>query len=214
MTNNYLIRRTQEKDLISLVNLHFQYLPTNFRDCKYSRNLIALFYKSFLRSDINMSFVAELNGLIVGYICIVRSLKELYLTMLKKHYLIVFINLSGLIIYQKDTLNKEIINIGKSLFRKPNNDLLAKNSLHHILIMESQPYELRPIVVRHDYHGTGLASALIARAEAALKERKVRRYFLRVSKDNLRAINFYRKTEFIDVGSEGSETLVMEKILK
>jgi len=74
-------------------------------------------------------------------------------------------------------------------------------------------YELRPIVLRDDYQGSGLAEALIAKVEVALKEKHEEKYFLRVYKDNFRAINFYQKTGFIEVCSEGSNTLIMEKAL-
>jgi ribosomal protein S18 acetylase RimI-like enzyme len=213
MANVFVIRAIKKNDIKSVVDLHIQYISSNLIDCKYSRNLFMLFYNSFVDNNDNISFVAELNGAIVGYICVVKSLNELYLMTLSNNFIKVVINLMSLIILHAKIIYIEFINKGKILLRRRYSDLHLERQAHHFPLRETQLHELRPIVVRHEYHGTELASALIERAESALKKRNAGRYFLRVYRDNLRAINFYRKAGFIDVGSEGSNTLVMEKAL-
>jgi ribosomal protein S18 acetylase RimI-like enzyme len=54
---------------------------------------------------------------------------------------------------------------------------------------------------------------LIERAEEDLLNKGESKYFLRVNRMNLRAINFYTKVGLKIVGTEGPDTLRMEKAL-
>jgi ribosomal protein S18 acetylase RimI-like enzyme len=63
-------------------------------------------------------------------------------------------------------------------------------------------YELRPIVVTPDKQGTSVADRLISYGENSLINKGEKKYFLRVRKDNARAIAFYKKMAFTTVRHE------------
>jgi GNAT superfamily N-acetyltransferase len=209
-----IIRPIQKIDLKYVAELHVKYLPSTFIDCKYTRNLLEFFYESFIKSNINMSFVAVSNGLIIGYICIVKSLRELYIKMIRRYYCNIIIYLGGLLLYQRGLVLGDLLNRGKALIIRKKGYQQPNSRIHFTHATRGYSCELRPIVIRQEYRGSGLASALIASAEAALKERREDGYFLKVYKNNFRAINFYRKEGFIELDSEETGILVMEKSLK
>jgi len=101
MKTRAILRSLQKEDLLDVVKLHIKYLDTNLIDCKQSRNLLKLFYKSFIGSKQNISIVVDIDSTIVGYICVVKSLKELYLKMVMGNYLNFSLNLFGYLFNQK-----------------------------------------------------------------------------------------------------------------
>lgn len=68
-------------------------------------------------------------------------------------------------------------------------------------VTHAAPIELHRFYVDHKAHGTGLAATLIAEARSAAIELGGRHLWLGVWERNARAIAFYGKSGFIDVGS-------------
>lgn len=69
-------------------------------------------------------------------------------------------------------------------------------------VTQASPIELHRFYVDSKAHGTGLASSLIQEVHTAAHEFEGRHVWLGVWERNARAIAFYRKMKFVDVGSK------------
>ena len=203
-----IIRPLKKEDLASVANLHMDYLTTNFYKCIFSLNLFLYFYSSFLNSESDIALVSEIEGHIVGYICLVTSVRILYITSIKVNLFPLLLNYIGLFILQPHRIMQEffgrtqgLLNFGRS------KSYLGQTNI----IIDDNIKEMRPIVVRADYQGTLVAEALLDQAEERLKLQGENKYFLRTYRTNDRAINFFRKAGFINVGTDGEDKLIMEK---
>jgi len=68
------------------------------------------------------------------------------------------------------------------------------------------------MVVRKDKQGTSVADRLISCGENSLMDRGEKKYFLRVRKDNARAIAFYNKVGFTTVREEGIRIVMVKDV--
>jgi colanic acid biosynthesis glycosyl transferase WcaI len=196
------------EDIGSIVNLHLEYLPSNYQKNKYFKQLLAYYYET-CRDDRNNKLIsADIDGKIVGYVCLINSLKKLYVKMIGKKLVDVSQNLLSLIYCEKNCFLEKIYFAvsGKYNYRE------ANDKYHRIT--DINKYELRPIIVIKDYQGTTVAQKLLINAEDFLINRGEKYYFLRVYKDNGRAIKFYCKNGFNVIGEDDEQTLVMGKALK
>jgi colanic acid biosynthesis glycosyl transferase WcaI len=203
-TFNILIDKCE--DIQSVVNLHMDYLPSNYNKNKYFKRLLRYYYET-LRDDRNSKLIsAEINGKIIGYACLVNSLRKLYLKMLGANIVDVSLNLLKLLYYQKNNFTMKYLNIHK------NNNVKNNKELQRISLKNK--YELRPIIVSKDYQGTKVAYSLLLHAEEFLINKGEKYYFLRVYKDNARAIKYYYKNGFNVIEEDDEQTSVMGKTLK
>lgn len=200
-----IIRKLKFEDCQSVATLHLEYLYTNIPVNKYSHNLLSYFYESFVISKGNISFVAEVERDIVGYVCLVTSLSDLKMSTLKTSFINIFRNIFLLFLISPKLILHELFSIGRSF--------ISRQPFSNYIDSQGKLWELRPIVVRSDYQGKGIAASLVARAEKALREREAHRYFLKVYRNNRRAINFYKKAGFVEKEREGGDILVLEKTL-
>ena len=69
-------------------------------------------------------------------------------------------------------------------------------------VTHALPIELHRFYLDRQAHGTGLASALLPEVHRAAREFGGRHIWLGVWERNPRAIAFYKKTKFVDVGSQ------------
>lgn len=69
-------------------------------------------------------------------------------------------------------------------------------------IQSETAIELNRIYVRPQYHGTGVASALMAKTIKTARAESCRAIWLGVSKQNPRGVHFYRKHGFCIVGEQ------------
>lgn len=69
-------------------------------------------------------------------------------------------------------------------------------------VTQASPIELHRFYVDGQAHGTGLASSLMQEVYQAVREFGGRHVWLGVWERNPRAIAFYKKTDFVDVGSQ------------
>ncbi|MGH9159311.1 MAG: GNAT family N-acetyltransferase [Vicinamibacteraceae bacterium] len=69
-------------------------------------------------------------------------------------------------------------------------------------VQGTAPMELRRFYVDRGWHGTGLARTLMDAIEAEAVGRGARTMWLGVWEQNARAIAFYRKAGYVDVGSQ------------
>lgn len=70
-------------------------------------------------------------------------------------------------------------------------------------VTRPDPVELRRFYVDREWHGRGIAQALMAAVQAAAREMGGRTLWLGVWERNPRAIAFYSRAGFVDVGSTG-----------
>jgi ribosomal protein S18 acetylase RimI-like enzyme len=75
-----------------------------------------------------------------------------------------------------------------------------------------EKYELRPIVVRKDKQGTSAAEKLIRRGEKTIVNLGESQYYLRVRKDNYRAIAFYNKMGFTKLRDEDARFVMVKNL--
>ncbi len=68
-------------------------------------------------------------------------------------------------------------------------------------VCHDQPIELRRFYVDRSAHGKGVAQALMQAAQASARDMEGKHLWLSVWERNPRAIAFYRKVGFVDVGS-------------
>jgi len=68
-------------------------------------------------------------------------------------------------------------------------------------VTHAAPVELHRLYVDRRAHGSGLASKLIQAVHQAAHEFEGRHIWLSVWEQNARAISFYKKVDFVDVGS-------------
>jgi ribosomal protein S18 acetylase RimI-like enzyme len=69
-------------------------------------------------------------------------------------------------------------------------------------VMAPSPIELQRFYIAREWHGLGLAQLLMRAVVSAATERGARALWLAVWENNPRAISFYRKMDFVDVGSQ------------
>lgn len=69
-------------------------------------------------------------------------------------------------------------------------------------VRAEKPGEILRFYLRGEFHGTGVAAALMDAALAALRERGATTAWLGVWEQNPRAIAFYRKRGFTEVGAQ------------
>ena len=70
-----------------------------------------------------------------------------------------------------------------------------------VCVTHAAPVELHRFYVDHPAHGSGLASGLMEAVHQAARELQGRHIWLGVWERNPRAIAFYKKEKFVDVGS-------------
>ncbi|MES2359239.1 MAG: GNAT family N-acetyltransferase [Gemmatimonadota bacterium] len=78
---------------------------------------------------------------------------------------------------------------------------LMNDSAPDDIAMERSVIELERFYVAHEWHGRGIAQQLMARATEAADRSGAATLWLAVWERNPRAIAFYRKSGFVDVGS-------------
>lgn len=206
------IRNLELADLDSIARLHLDHMPLSFPKCKYYFNLLKISYSSFLNNKESFCVVANIDNEIVGYVCLVKCLRRLHIKAFKNYPLKLFRNIIMLICRYPVLFLKDSPRRLQSLSRSGRTGA----GKQHVMLtphFDEINYELRPIVVRADYQGTSLSHVLMSYAEKLLKDNGVKKYFLRVRVDNIRAINLYRKFAFKRVGFEGEIRVVMVKAL-
>lgn len=205
----------RREDLPGVRELHFAYLPTNLPRCAAAHYLMEYYYESFLITDHNLALTAKNGGEVVGYICLVGSARELYGKLLRNHPGAVIMASLEICSRYPVAFLKDMLKRLRSLLtggRKTATRLLAGEGSGCFTPGERW-YELRPIVVMDDYRGKSLALDLVRQAEEVLQARGEKQYFLRVYRNNRRAIGFYQKAGLKVGRTEREQTLLMVKHL-
>lgn len=190
----------------SVVNLHTEYLPSNYPKNELFKKLLFLYYQTCRDDRHNKLVSAEIDGKMVGYVCLINSLNKLYLKMIGYNILFMVPILVNFIYYQKKYFLRKILN---KIFIKNNKYDNKKNQCKDL----NNIYELRPIIVIKDYQGTTVAQKLLSKAEEFLVNKGEKYYFLRVYQNNVRALKFYNRNGFDIIRAEG-EQLVLVKTLQ
>ncbi|MDQ8161558.1 MAG: GNAT family N-acetyltransferase [Gemmatimonadota bacterium] len=79
---------------------------------------------------------------------------------------------------------------------------LLRHGAAHPHVMGAQPIEIQRFYIDRAWHGRGLAARLMAACLGAARERGAETVWLGVWERNPRAIRFYEKHGFTDVGSQ------------
>jgi GNAT superfamily N-acetyltransferase len=201
-----IIRPFERQDALKIADLHLKYLHSRFPESRHSAKLLSLFYQSLSEVG-DIALVSEVDGEVVGFICIVNSLKAIYLHQVRRYFLESLLCCLCLIPQSPRLFLLDSFGRFRHFFSGNERRNLSGYQLNGKLP------ELRPFVVRRDFQGTEVARSLVSSAERSLQARGVSRYFLRVDSQNVRALKFYEKIGFVTKGSEGDSSLVMEKIL-
>lgn len=116
--------------------------------------------------------------------------------------------------WSRESFLSEIRNVNYSLPRVFKIDTILGYMVDRIVGDEA---ELCSIAVRREHMGSGVAQALLQNGELDLQARGVTRHFLEVRISNQRAIGFYHKNAFQDVGirkgyyADGENALLMAR---
>jgi ribosomal protein S18 acetylase RimI-like enzyme len=202
------IRNLELGDLPFVAKLHMDHMPLTFPPCKPYFNLMKLAYGSFLVNKESICHVAVLDNSIVGYVCFHKHPKQIYITALRNSPLAFGSNVMLLFLRFPVFFLKGVPRVLKtfSLSRASKRPATPDPDFW------TEQYELRPIVVRKDNQGKSVAERLMSCGETSLMSRGERRYFLRVKKDNARAIAFYNKMGFATVRTEGIRVVMVKDI--
>lgn len=193
------------KDIEAIAKLHIDYLSLSFPKNDYYYNLLKIYYSALLNSKTNFCLVGCVEGDVVGYICFVNSFVNIYKQILKGMKRELFSNIIKCVFYYA---------VDYLFFLKRQSLLFFRNLyIEEMGFRRFIIYELRPMVVAKTYQGTSMASTLIKAAEKILLAKGEKRYFLRVKKDNIRAINFYLKVGCAFSNQKDTEHFFMEKNL-
>jgi GNAT superfamily N-acetyltransferase len=207
----YKIRPIYYNNVQGVVTLHLNLLETNFIKNIYSSKIIEYYYKSLIDLNENIAYYSIIEDTIAGYICFIKSLRTIYIKMIKDYNVLFVINCMAYISTQPKIFCQDIINRLLALGKNCRQRILMEN--HELNKIKNDFYELRPMVVAPMHRGSGLAHLLIERAEQDLLNKGESKYFLRVNRMNQRAINFYTKVGLQIVETEGPDILRMEKVL-
>lgn len=207
--NSYIIRYADYNDLDEIAKIHRESYPEDHFLNQLSISLINKFYKSFLKYP-NIFLVCikckKICGFILGleshisnkakYDFIKENQRELVVYVIYKIFSIKFI-LKFL---------PRFINLVK--------DLLFKSLKQGNILATSEIFfTLLSIAVSSEVRGRGVANILLDDFEKKLKEEDVKKYILSVRKNNLRAVNFYKKKSFY-IYKENKTDIYMCKLLK
>jgi len=183
-------------------------MPLTFPPCRPYFNLMKLVYSSFLVNEEGMCYVATMDDTIVGYVCFHKCSKKIYTSAFRNYPVRFCWNVMVLLLRFPAFFVKGVPRVLRTL-------RLSRSS-EQPKTMDSnlwkEDYELRPMVVRRDKQGTSVADRLIACGENSLMDRGEKKYFLRVRKDNARAIAFYNKVGFSTVGEEGIRIVMVKDV--
>ena len=203
------IRNLEAEDLPVIAKLHIDHMPLTFPPCRPYFNLMKLIYSSFLVNKEGICHVATIDNTIVGYVCFHKCSKQIYTTAFKNYPVGFCYNVVMLLLRFPVFFLNGVPRVLRTL-------RLSRSSEQPVTSgsdLWKEDYELRPMVVRKDKQGTSVAERLISCGEKSLVDRGEKKYFLRVRKDNPRAVGFYNKTGFTAVRDEGIR-IVMVKDLK
>jgi ribosomal protein S18 acetylase RimI-like enzyme len=202
------IRNLELEDLPVIAKLHLDNMPLTFPECRYYFNLMKLIYSSFLISKEGISYVATIDNNIVGYVCLHKSSKKIYISAFRNSPVAFCSNLLMLLLRFPVLFLKGVPRVLRtfSLSRSSKQPTTSDSDLW------KEYYELRPIVVRTDKQGTSVADRLITCGENSLMNRGEKKYFLRVRKDNARAIAFYNKKGFTTVRYEDIRIVMVKDV--
>jgi ribosomal protein S18 acetylase RimI-like enzyme len=169
-----------------------EYLPLTFPPCRYYLSLMKLIYSYYLFYKEAICWVATIDSNIVGYVCLLRCSKQLYISAFKNCPVLFCYNAIMLFLRFPNYFLKGLPRVLRTLtLSKQSKQSAATDS-----DLTKEHYELRPIVVRNDKQGSSIADRLISCGENSLAKRGEKKYFLHVRKDNPRAIAFYSKMGF------------------
>lgn len=86
-----------------------------------------------------------------------------------------------------------------------------------IAMINQDEVEILDIAVKSDFQGKGVASALLNEVFDKLQKNNVKKYFLEVKEDNIKAISLYKKFLFKEIYirkkyyKDGKNAIIMEK---
>jgi ribosomal protein S18 acetylase RimI-like enzyme len=203
------IRKIGTKDPPVIAKLHIDHMPLTFPPSRYYFNLLKLNYSYFLDNNKAICHLATIENNIVGYVCVLRYAEKNYLNAFRK-FPVQFCGNAVMLLLRFPTYffkrASRVLRILLSL-------RVGKQTATPDFGFLERHYELRPIVVKKDLQGTTVAERLISCAESVLVKKSQKKYFLRVKKDNPRAIAFYHKMGFTTIGDEGIRIVMMKDIM-
>jgi ribosomal protein S18 acetylase RimI-like enzyme len=203
------IRNIELEDLPVIAKLHMDNMPLTFPPCRYYFNLMKLIYSFFLFDKNGICYVATIDNNIVGYVSFLKCSNKIYISAFRNCPLSFAYNAMMLFLRFPIYFLRGLPRVLRTFLLTRSSKKPATEDSNSL----GEHYELRPIVVRNDKQGSSIADRLISIGENSLANMDEKKYFLRVRKDNARAIAFYNKIGFTTVRNEDIR-IVMVKDLK
>jgi ribosomal protein S18 acetylase RimI-like enzyme len=206
--NSYIIRYADYNDLDEIAKIHKESYPEDHFLNQLSLSLINKFYKSFLKYP-NIFLVCikckKICGFILGLESYVATKAKYDFIKENQYELVVYVIYKIFSIKFILKFLPRFINLVK--------DLLFKSLKQGNTSATSEIFfTLLSIAVSSEVRGRGVANILLDDFEKKLKEEDVKKYMLSVRKNNLRAINFYKKKSFY-IDKENKTEIHMCKLL-
>lgn len=167
-----------------VAQLHLQFLSTGFQG-KFGLRLLQLYYMTVAQETGACGYVAQENGLTIGYVCGVWNAAEVRSHLVKNHW--PSLVLLGIL---------QVIVSPRILFDLPGRFFSRPDARH----MVGHEYELRPIVVTPSARGTRVAAKLVETLVADADSRGFEQLYLYTDVENAAARRFYAKVGFVQAG--------------
>ncbi len=198
------------RDLAAVAELHLRYLSSRHPADRRTKALLTRYYE-VCRDDRDTALItADHRGELVGYLCLISSLPDLYRQLLRKHWHeAIGFALRRLGHHPREMMQEFLQKIMPAIRE---NILPRHRGKNPLPAATPGTFELRPIVVVPRYQGTGAAPLLLKRGEDYLRSRNLTSYFLRVEAQNQRAFHFYVKSGFQVACRDGNVFLLTKSL--
>jgi ribosomal protein S18 acetylase RimI-like enzyme len=184
MLNKINFLSLDERYCYEIAELHITYLNSKFTG-NHGAILLESYYKALCARKGGVCYIAMVNNRVVGYICGIWNLREIYYYLFRKFF-IKFLTRLILQTFENPTILLNLIN-----------KLTGRTQQ-----LSDTGYELRPIVVSKECQGKGVASELLKMLLVDAKNRGYEKIHLKTETDNNRAQAFYEKSGFILTNSD------------
>lgn len=190
--SNIAIEQMQEKHLLGVAKCHIKAFNTQFLS-RMGKESVAGLYRRYLNNN-DVALVAIINENVVGFVSggdedILLAHRAELLKVKPFRYICSLLN--------------------PSVMQSILNTIISKFKNNKVSSMDKDIYHLSVIAVDDEYKGQNISKKLIQLFEKNVKGRDYKGYYLTVSQDNFRAINFYKKSGMSENSKEqGSLTMM------
>ena len=178
-----MIRRLQPEDGTAIATLHQEALRSRMTGST-GRKLLSVYYRALALGKGGCGYVAiSSDGEVLGFVCGIWDSASVRGNLMRAHWSRLAV-LGGLYVLSRPKILPDVL-------RRVSSRSTEKEASH-----ASADYELRPIAVRRDRQGSGVADQLMQRLLEDARVRGFRSVILKTETDNGRANSFYVRQGF------------------